>query len=125
VQAIHFSGMSFWQKTWRATIGRFIDRLNATTVKELLRDSFDGPLVSFRRENMIYYENGRSVGINSDFGSRKSGLDFVIYQSTPLRWQDTGELLTPKEADEVYSKLPDLLARRNIRWAYSEMVHKY
>jgi hypothetical protein len=116
--------MSVKLKIWRATIGRFIDWLNTTTEKRLLRDSFNGPLVHFRREIMIYYENGRSVGINSDHGSRECGLDFVIYREAPLEWHDTRELLSSEESSRVYSKLTDLLARRNIRWAYSEMVHK-
>jgi hypothetical protein len=116
--------MSFTFKIWRATIGRFTRWLSATTEERFLRDSFNRPIVRFRREIMKYYENGRSVGINSDYGSRESGLDFVIYRKTPLKWHDTGELLTPEETERVYSKLPDLLASGNIRWAYSEMVHR-
>jgi hypothetical protein len=88
-------------KLWRATIGRFNDWLNVTTEQSSLRESFTRPIVRFRREVMIFYENGRSVGINSDFGSRKSKLDFVIYRTTPLKWQDTVELLTPEETEKI------------------------
>ena len=115
--------MTLSLRIWRATIGRFLLWLNATTERRFLRESFNRPIVRFRREIIIFYESGRSVGINSDFGSRKSKLDFVIYRTTPLKWQDTGELLTLEEAEKVYSKLPDLLASMNIRWAYSEMIH--
>jgi hypothetical protein len=116
--------MSIKFEIWRATVGRFTNWLNAKTEQRLHRESFNRPLVHFMREIMVYYENGQSVSINSDYGSRKSKLDFVVYRETPLKWRETKELLTAEEENRVYSKLPDLLARRNIRWAYSEMVHK-
>jgi hypothetical protein len=116
--------MSIIDKIWRATLGRFADWLGEKTEQRLLRKSLDHPLVHFSRETMIYYEKGRSVSISSDFGTRESKLDYVIYKQTPLAWNNTGKLLTPEETDRVYSKLSSLLASQNIRWAYSEMVHK-
>jgi hypothetical protein len=116
--------MSFKVTVWRATIGRLLAWMDSAVEQKRIRQSFDRPLVSFRREFMIFYDSGRSVVINSDYGSRESGLEFLIYRTTPLKWRDTGEFLTPEEADRVYSKLSDLLAIKNIRWAYSEMIHR-
>jgi hypothetical protein len=116
--------MSFTFKIWRATIGRFLGWVDTAVEQKRLRQSFNHPILFSRREFLVYYENGRSTVINSDFALGKSDIDLVIYRKTPLKWQDTGELLSPEESDKVYSKLPHLLASKNIRWAYSEMIHR-
>ena len=116
--------MSFALRIWRSTIGGFLGWVDTAVEQKRLRQSFNHPILYSRREFLVYYENGRSTVINSDFALGNSDLDLVIYRNTPLKWQDTGALLSPEESDTVYSKLPDLLASKNIRWAYSEKIHR-
>ena len=116
--------MSIVDKIWDATGGRFAKWLGKKTEERLVRESFKHPLVHFSREIMIYYENGRSVYINSDWGSRETKLDYVVYRQDQLQWRDTKEFLSIEETDRVYSNLSDWLASKKIRWDYSEMVHK-
>jgi len=109
------------EKIWCATIGHFLSRMDSAVEQRRIRESFVRPIIkSAGRETLMYYENGRSSAIGCDFAIGCKNLDLLIYKEPPLKWRDTGDLLTPEELEKVYSTLADYLASKNIRWAYSE-----
>ena len=117
--------MSFKEKIWRATIGRLLARMNSAIEQRHIRESFVRPTIkSAGRETLMYYENGRAAAIGCDFAAGCKNLDLLIYKEPPLKWRDTGELLTPEESEKVYSKLAEYLANKNLRWAYSETIQR-
>jgi hypothetical protein len=117
--------MSFKLKIWRATIGRFFAGIDSAIEQRRIRESFNYPIIKRAgREALMYYENGRSTAITCDLALGCRDVDLLVYNTKPLKWRDSGELLTPEESEKVYSTLPDLLASKNIRWAYSETIHR-
>ena len=74
----------------------------------------------YLRDSLGYYENGRWVTVSGELMSGSAGFDRLIYRRSPLKWNDTGNLLTPEEAEKVFQKVGEHLDKRNIRWKFSD-----
>jgi hypothetical protein len=99
------------------------NRLGAFLEKRRLRESFSRPFVrGHGRDSFRYYENGHWVTLEAELMSGRTGIDRVIYRRCPLKWDDSGEDLTPGEKEKVFRVLTDMLDREKVRWAFSDAI---
>lgn len=113
------------QHIWRATVERVLARVDSAVERKRIRESFRRPIVRRAgRETLMYYDHGRSTDIGCDFAIGSDSVDLLVYKEEPLKWHQTGELLTPEESAKVHSTLVHYLAGKNLRWAYSETIYR-
>lgn len=108
-------------KIWRATVERFFGWTDSVIDQKRIRESFSHPVIKQSGpERIRYYENGRSTAITCHFGPSRGDIDLIIHKNAPLRWQDTGALLTPEESEQVFQKVGEHLDERKVRWKFSD-----
>ncbi len=87
--------------------------------RNLLR-SFARPIITGRgRDAVRYYENGRSVTVKAELMSGHN-VDRLIYRHYPLKWDDTGEMLSSEDSRRVFRKICQHFDRKNVRWQFSD-----
>jgi hypothetical protein len=52
--------------------------------------------------------------------SGSTGVDRILYRRCPMKWSDTGELLTEAEREKVFRKVGEYLDKGKIRWEFSD-----
>jgi hypothetical protein len=91
-------------------IGRFLD-------KRRRKKSFKRPVIcGHGRDALRYYENGHYVVVEAELMC--GDLDRLVFRNCPLKWDDSGELLTEAEAEQVMRLFCAELDRNKIRWAF-------
>lgn len=89
--------------------------------KWAVQQSFSTPVVRcHQRDNFRYCENGRWVTVSGELMSSSSKIERLIYRQSPLKWNDTGVLLTPEEAEKVFQRVGEHLDKSKIRWKFSD-----
>ncbi|HWY30157.1 MAG TPA: hypothetical protein VNX46_05355 [Candidatus Acidoferrum sp.] len=89
--------------------------------KRAVQQSFSTPVVRCHQsDDFRYYENGRWVTVSGELMSGSTGIDRLIYRQSPLKWNDTGTLLTPGEAEKVFQKVGEHLDESKVRWKFSD-----
>jgi hypothetical protein len=84
-----------------------------------LQQSRTSPVVAgYSRDSWRYYDKGRSVIVWGEMMSGSSGVDFVIYKSSPMAWDDSGAQLTPDEREMALNSVTKHLDDRKVRWQY-------
>ena len=86
--------------------------------KRRLRQSFIAPVVTGSRDTFRYYKNGHSTTVYGELMSMRSDVNMLIYRRYPLKWNDTGEVLTSEDSAMAFRTVGDYLDKNNIRWKF-------
>ncbi len=93
---------------------RLLNALFSLSERRRLRRSFDAPFIAGTgRDSFEYYENGRAVQIYAEM--MRGPIARRIHPQT-LKWNDTGEVLSPAKQAEVLARLCEYFGRHNITW---------
>src|ERR1019366_3383908 len=104
---------------WRKMMGMIFGRSFANREKERLRQSYTSPVVGIHsRDSFRYYDKVRSVIVWGELMSGSAGIDRVIYRDCQMKWDDTGEQLTPDERERALQKVREHLDERKVRWEF-------
>ena len=104
---------------WRKMMSFIFDGVFARIENRRLQQSRTSPVVAgYSRDSWRYYDKGRSVIVWGEMMSGSSGVDFVIYKSSPMAWDDSGAQLTPDEREMALNSVTKHLDDRKVRWQY-------
>jgi hypothetical protein len=87
--------------------------------KRRFNQSFLQPIVYGNgRDSVKYQEKGRSIAVPAEltFGQ----YDRALYRHGVLKWDDTGEELTPSEREKVFYEICRYFDRKKIRWRFAD-----
>ena len=109
--------MTLKMRIWRATVERLFRRIDSLIELKRTRESFRRPVIrQSGPEHIKYYEKGRCTTISCHLVSGRSDVGLVISRRSPLKWLDTGQLLTPEESDDVFQNVFEYLRKSKVRW---------
>ena len=110
-------GLKIWRVATKPVFGLF-RKIAARREQKNLQRSFAKPVVEcYLRDSFKYYEQGRWTTVSGELMSGRAAFDRIIYRS-PMRWNDTGGLLTEAESERAFQAVGEHLNKSKIRWEF-------
>ena len=112
--------MNSGQRIWRAIVEPVLHWISILVEKHQLHRSLGTTIVrGYGRDSVRYYENGRWVTVEAYLMFGRSDIDRVIHRGCSLRWNDSGEPLSPDERARVFQSVAKHFEGSGVMWKFN------